>query len=278
METRQGIHSDQSSSLDTAALRREFMVEDVFKEDEITATHSLVDRIVFGGIMPATRIITLPASFGERFRAEYFLERREVGLINIGGLGWVEADGTRYELDSEDALYIGRGAREVSFGSVEPARPAKFWYVSVPAHATFASRKVSRTDAPSVIRGGPENCGRRNIISYLTPDILPTCQLLMGMTKLVDGTLWHTMPCHTHERRMELFLYFDMDADAFVVHLMGKPEESRHLMVRNEQAIIIPTWSIHSGVGTKRYALIWCMVGENQTLSDMDFVPMGTLR
>ncbi|KAA5612109.1 5-dehydro-4-deoxy-D-glucuronate isomerase [Rhodovastum atsumiense] len=278
MDTRQAIHSDHARTLDTAGLRREFLVEEVFRPDALTMTYSHIDRIVVGGIMPVTAPVELPASLGKSYGVAYFLERREMGLINIGGPGWAELDGARYEIGSEEALYIGLGAREVRFGSDDPARPAKFYYNSAPAHRQFPTRRVTLAEAASVTLGDARTANRRTIHKFFVPDVLPTCQLSMGMTKLAEGSLWNTMPCHTHERRMEVYLYFNLASDAAVFHLMGQPQETRHIVVHNEQAVISPSWSIHSGVGTTNYTFIWGMVGENQTFDDMDHVAVADMR
>jgi 4-deoxy-L-threo-5-hexosulose-uronate ketol-isomerase len=278
IDTRQAMHSSQARLLDTAELRRQFLVEETFRPGALTMTYSHIDRIVGGGVMPVSSTVELPASLGKSYGVDYFLERREMGLINIGGPGWAEVDGTRYEISSEQALYIGLGARDVRFGSDDAARPAKFYYNSAPAHRQHPTRRVTLDEAQSVTLGEARNANRRTIHKFLIPEVLPTCQLSMGMTKLDEGSLWNTMPCHTHERRMEVYLYFNLRPDAAVFHMMGKPQETRHILVHNEQAVISPSWSIHSGVGTTNYTFIWGMVGENQTFDDMDHVAVADLR
>ncbi|MDR3438148.1 5-dehydro-4-deoxy-D-glucuronate isomerase [Telmatospirillum sp.] len=278
METRQSIHSDHAKTLDTEGLRREFLVEEIFRPGELTMTYSHIDRIVFGGIMPAAKAITLADSLGKNFGVDFFLQRRELGLINIGGAGWATVDGTRYEIAREEALYVGQGAREISFGSTDPKSPAKFYYNSAPAHTTYPTRKITLADASPSTLGDAKTANRRTIYKYIVPSVLPTCQLSMGMTKLEDGSMWNTMPAHTHERRMEVYFYFNMDSDNVVFHMMGKPQETRHIVVQNEQAVISPSWSIHAGVGTKAYTFIWGMVGENQVFDDMDHVKVPDLR
>ncbi|EKP0308890.1 5-dehydro-4-deoxy-D-glucuronate isomerase [Aeromonas veronii] len=278
MQIRQSIHSDHAKQLDTQGLRREFLVEEIFMADQLTMTYSHIDRIVFGGIMPVTSTLGFSGDLGQAFGVSYFLERRELGLINIGGAGVIVVDGTTYEIDSAEALYVGQGAREISFASADPAQPAKFYYNSAPAHTHFPTRKITQAEAAPTTLGDAATSNRRTIYKYLVPDVLPTCQLLMGMTQLEDGSLWNTMPCHTHERRMEVYFYFNMQADAAVFHMMGKPDETRHLVVHNEQAVISPSWSIHSGVGTQAYTFIWGMVGENQVFGDMDHIAVKDLR
>lgn len=278
MQTRQSIHSDHAKQLDTQGLRREFLVEEIFTPDQLTMTYSHIDRIVFGGLMPVDAPLTFSNELGKAFGVTYFLERRELGLINIGGPGVVIVDGTTYEVGNAEALYVGQGARELSFASVSAAQPAKFYYNSAPAHTHYPTRKVTQAQASPATLGDASTSNRRTIYKYLVPDVLPTCQLVMGMTQLEEGSLWNTMPCHTHERRMEVYFYFNMKEDAAVFHMMGKPDETRHLLVHNEQAVISPSWSIHAGVGTQAYTFIWGMVGENQVFGDMDHVAVRDLR
>ncbi|HXP95155.1 MAG TPA: 5-dehydro-4-deoxy-D-glucuronate isomerase [Telmatospirillum sp.] len=278
MDTRQSIHSDHANTLDTLGLRREFLVEQVFRPGELTMTYSHIDRIVFGGIMPTSGSLAFADSLGKAFGVDFFLQRRELGLINIGGAGWAVVDGTRYDLAPEEALYVGQGARELSFGSANKATPAKFYYNSAPAHTKYPTRRITLAEASPSTLGDAKTANRRTIYKYIVPSVLPTCQLSMGMTKLEEGSLWNTMPCHTHERRMEVYFYFNMDADTAVFHMMGKPQETRHIVIQNEQAVISPSWSIHAGVGTKAYTFIWGMVGENQVFDDMDHVKIGDLR
>ncbi|MGY3856300.1 5-dehydro-4-deoxy-D-glucuronate isomerase [Aeromonas veronii] len=278
MQTRQSIHSDHAKQLDTQGLRREFLVEEVFTQNQLTMTYSHIDRIVFGGIMPVDAPLTFSDELGKAFGVTYFLERRELGLINIGGPGVVVVDGKTYEVGKAEALYVGQGARELSFASVSAAQPAKFYYNSAPAHTSYPTRVVTQAQASPATLGDASTSNRRTIYKYLVPDVLPTCQLVMGMTQLEEGSLWNTMPCHTHERRMEVYFYFNMKDDAAVFHMMGKPDETRHLLVHNEQAVISPSWSIHSGVGTQAYTFIWGMVGENQVFGDMDHVAVKDMR
>lgn len=278
MQIRQNIHSDHAKQLDTQGLRREFLVEEIFTPDQLTMTYSHIDRIVFGGIMPVQDPLAFSDALGKTFGVSYFLERRELGLINIGGPGVVVVDGIPFEIGNAEALYVGQGARELSFVSVDAMQPAKFYYNSAPAHVSFPARKVTQAQASPSTLGEAATSNRRTIYKYLVPDVLPTCQLVMGMTQLEEGSLWNTMPCHTHERRMEVYFYFNMQDDAAVFHMMGKPDETRHLLVHNEQAVISPSWSIHSGVGTQAYTFIWGMVGENQVFGDMDHVAVRDLR
>ncbi|KEI69315.1 5-dehydro-4-deoxy-D-glucuronate isomerase [Endozoicomonas elysicola] len=276
MNVREPVHSEHAKAFDTQQLREHFLIEEVMVADKINLTYSHIDRIIAGGCMPVSRAISLEA--GKEIGADFFLERRELGAINIGGDGIVLIDGTEYLIGSREAIYVGKGTREISFLSLNSDNPAKFYINSAPAHTTYPTKKITLEMASPETLGDAENCNRRTIYKYLVPDVLETCQLLMGMTMLEPGSIWNTMPCHTHERRMEVYFYFDMKEENVVFHMMGKPEETRHLVVRNEQAVISPSWSIHSGVGSSNYTFIWGMVGENQTFSDMDFVPMGEIK
>lgn len=277
MEIRQSIHSDHFKTLDTAGLRREFLVEELFVPDQIVLTYSHVDRIIVGGAMPVSQSVAFDASLARQIGAEYFLARRELGLINIGGPAQVQVDGEHFVLATREALYVGAGARELCFHSADPAHPARLYLNSAPAHCAFPHRKIALEQAAPTTLGHASTSNRRTIYKFIVPEVVQSCQLTMGMTVLDEGSVWNTMPCHTHERRMEVYFYFDMAPDAVVFHLLGRPNETRHLVVRNEQAVISPSWSIHSGVGSQRYAFIWGMVGENQTFDDMDHVPMTDL-
>lgn len=278
MDIRQPVHSEHARQLDTSALRRHFLIERVFVPGEITLTYSQIDRIIVGGICPTTEPLAFAADLARHTGTSHFLERRELGLINLGGTALVGVDGTAFEIGNEAALYVGRGARAVSFRSVDPAQPARLYFNSAPAHAAHPHRRVTAADAVSESLGDARTANRRTIHKYLVSDVLPTCQLVMGMTRLEPGSVWNTMPCHTHDRRMEVYFYFGLPADALVFHMMGEPQETRHLIVRNEQAVISPSWSIHSGVGTQAYTFIWGMVGENQVFPDMDHLAMADLR
>ena len=278
MDIRQPIHSEHFKTLDTEGLRRHFLVDGLFTPDEATLTYSQIDRIITGGIMPVGRAVTFAPELGRHTGTDFFLQRRELGLINIGGGARVVVDDQTFEIGPREALYVGQGARQLEFTSVDAALPAKLYFNSAPAHTSFPTRKVTQAQASPETLGAPETSNRRTIYKYLVPNVLPTCQLVMGLTQLEPGSMWNTMPCHTHDRRMEVYFYFDMSESAAVFHMMGEPTQTRHIMVRNEQAVINPSWSIHSGVGTQAYTFIWGMVGENQVFKDMDHVPMTTLR
>ncbi|WP_316977649.1 5-dehydro-4-deoxy-D-glucuronate isomerase [Shumkonia mesophila] len=276
MDVRQGMHSAHAKTLTTEELRREFLIEQIFVPGKVTMTYSHIDRIVVGGVCPTGKPLVIEA--GKEFGVDYLLERRELGTINIGGPGTVSIDGKDYDLATEDGLYIPMGTKNLSFRSKDAAKPAKFYFACTPAHTAYPVVKINIADASPEKLGKPETGNVRTIYKYLHPAVLKTCQLSMGLTKLEPGSMWNTMPCHTHERRMEVYFYFNMPEDAVVFHMMGEPTETRHLIMRNEQAAISPSWSIHSGVGSQAYTFIWAMCGENQVFHDMDHVPMTTLK
>ncbi|HAT4340143.1 5-dehydro-4-deoxy-D-glucuronate isomerase [Clostridium perfringens] len=276
MRNRYANNPKDSKRYDTEELRENYLVEDIFKDDQIELVYSHVDRIIFGGIKPVYKELKLEA--GKEMGVDYFLERRELGIINIGGKAVVTIDGTEYELKEKDGLYVGKGNKEVSFKSVNPEEPAKLYVNSVPAHKEYETVKIDIEKANPVRLGDNKTLNKRTIYQYVHPNVCESCQLLMGLTMLEPGNAWNTMPCHTHERRMEVYFYFDMDEDTRVFHLMGEPTETRHLVVKNEECVISPSWSIHSGVGTSNYTFIWGMCGENKTFDDMDHISMDILR
>ena len=278
MQIRQPIHSEHARTLDTEGLRRHFLVEDLFQPDTATLTYSQIDRIIVGGIMPVGETVSFAPELGRHTGTDFFLQRRELGLINIGGAARVTVDEQVFEVGPREALYVGQGARSLAFESVDAEKPAKLYFNCAPAHTAYPHRKVTLAEASPETLGSAETSNRRTIYKFLVPDVLPTCQLLMGMTQLENGSLWNTMPCHTHDRRMEVYFYFDMNDNGVVFHMMGEPTQTRHLVVRNEQAVINPSWSIHTGVGSEAYTFIWGMVGENQVFKDMDHIPMSALR
>ncbi|MFY8262338.1 5-dehydro-4-deoxy-D-glucuronate isomerase [Clostridium perfringens] len=276
MRNRYANNLKDSKRYDTEELRENYLVEDIFKDDQIELVYSHVDRIIFGGIKPVYKELKLEA--GKEMGVDYFLERRELGIINIGGKAVVTIDGTEYELKEKDGLYVGKGNKEVSFKSVNSEEPAKLYVNSVPAHKEYETVKIDIEKANPVRLGENKTLNKRTIYQYVHPNVCESCQLLMGLTMLEPGNAWNTMPCHTHERRMEVYFYFDMDEDTRVFHLMGEPTETRHLVVKNEECVISPSWSIHSGVGTSNYTFIWGMCGENKTFDDMDHISMDILR
>ncbi|MBQ9334285.1 MAG: 5-dehydro-4-deoxy-D-glucuronate isomerase [Lachnospiraceae bacterium] len=283
MELRTACSPKDEKYYDTKRLREEFLIDDLFHPDEIKLVYSHIDRIITGSAVPVKEKLILTA--GEELRADYFLERRELGVINIGGAGVITVDGRDYEVGYKEGMYIGMGKKDISFASADKNKPAKFYMNSAPAHKTYPTVLIKREGTPSedvvIIKeenkkelGSLEGSNHRVINKYILPGQVETCQLEMGMTELKPGSVWNTMPCHTHDRRMEVYLYFDIPEDAFVCHFMGEPQETRHIIMRNEQAVISPSWSIHSGAGTQAYTFIWGMVGENQDFDDMDDVAM----
>jgi 4-deoxy-L-threo-5-hexosulose-uronate ketol-isomerase len=277
MEIRYAATPSDSKNYDTDKLRQEYLIEQLFTPNQLTMVYSHVDRFITGGAWPVQETIKLEASAHD-MGADYFLERREIGIINVGGQGVIIVDGESYTMNSRDCLYIGLGNKEVLFKSDNSETPAKFYFNSSPAHKNYPTSKVDIGSAEPVNLGSPASSNERTIYKFIHPDGVKSCQLVMGMTLLKPNNMWNTMPCHTHNRRSEVYFYFDMSEDAVVFHLMGEPQETRHLVVRNEQAVISPSWSIHSGVGTSNYIFIWGMAGENQIFNDMDMVAMKDLK
>ena len=275
LDIRYNNHPQDTKYYDTKTLRERFLIERVFAPDEILLTYSHHDRIIAGGAMPVKRELNLPVT--KDLGTDYFLERRELGMINIGGDGYVVLDGKRYEMNWQDGFYVGLGVKEVVFGSLDPEKPAKFYLNSAPAHHPYPSVHIPLKKANPNHLGSPKTLNERTIYQYVHPAVCESCQLVMGMTILNEGSAWNTMVSHTHERRMEVYFYFNMAKDTRVFHFMGEPSETRHLVIENEQAVISPSWSIHSGVGTADYTFIWGMCGENKTFTDMDHVAMDEL-
>lgn len=264
------------AAMNTRQLRENFLVETIFEEDNVRLTYSHYDRLIVGGAMPVEQ--TLPLETIDPLKAGYFLERRELGVINVGGEGYVMVDGQMFTLHFKEALYVGRGAREVHFGTRDPNIPAKFYFNSAPAHRTCPIKKVTRKEAQIVELGSLETANHRVINKLLVNSVVETCQLQMGMTELKAGSVWNTMPAHVHDRRMEAYFYFEVPDGQSVCHFMGKPDESRHIWMQNEQAVISPPWSIHAGAGTSNYTFIWGMGGENLDYDDMDKWAITDLR
>ncbi|WP_456276615.1 5-dehydro-4-deoxy-D-glucuronate isomerase [Bacillus sp. AK128] len=276
MKTLYAHHPEDVKSYTTDRLREEFLMETVFSSDQIELSYSHVDRIIYGGAMPVTKALTLDA--GKELAAAYFLERRELGVINVGGDGKITIDGVDYKINNKEGIYIGRGQKDVVFASNDSSNPAKFYLNSCPAHKKYPTVKVTLENAIARPLGEDAKMNKRTIYQFIHPDVLESCQLSMGMTVLEEGSGWNTMPCHTHERRMEVYFYFNMEENTRVFHLMGQPHETRHILMSNEQAVLSPSWSIHSGMGTQNYTFIWGMCGENQDFDDMDHVNMKDLR
>ena len=280
MEVRPGANPNDVKNYDTDRLRHDFLIQDVFVPGEIKTIYSQIDRIIVGSATPADKALKLTA--GDELRAAYFLERREMGVINIGGKGTMTLDGVRSDFDYKDGIYIGMGTKEVIFESADAANPAKFYFNSAPAHKTYPTVFINpeKDILPENKKelGCLENANHRTIRKYILPGQVESCQLEMGMTALEPGSVWNTMPCHTHDRRMEVYLYFEVPENDVVFHYMGEPTQTRHIVMRNEEAVISPSWSIHSASATHAYTFIWGMVGENQDFDDIDDVDMKDLR
>ena len=276
MQERFACSPGETKNMSTAALRETFLVQDLFTKDQASFIYSHYDRMVIGGALPLSGAVSLQND--DALKAEFFLQRREMGIINVGGGGTVTADGTAYDLAKLDCLYLGQGTREISFESKDPQQPARFFMLSAPAHQPYPSQVMKNREATPVALGSAETANERTIYKYIHEDGIKSCQLVMGLTVLNTGSIWNTMPAHTHNRRMEVYLYFDVKEEHRVFHLMGEPAETRHLVVANEEAVISAPWSIHSGCGTASYSFIWGMAGENQAFTDMDGVAIGNLK
>lgn len=267
-EMRYASHPADAKSYDTERLRAEYLFPDIMTEGEINLIYSAYDRLIVGGAVPTARPLTLDAI--PPLRADRFLHRRELGIINVGGSGTVKAGDKEYRLDYKEALYLGKSDRDITFASDDAARPARFYFNSAPAHAEYPDKKITKADAVVVELGSLEESNHRVINKMIVNQVLPTCQLQMGMTELKPGSVWNTMPAHTHDRRMEAYFYFELPDDQAVCHFMGQPQETRHIWMRNRQAVISPQWSIHSACATHNYTFIWGMAGENMDYGDMD--------
>lgn len=267
-EVRYASHPEDAKAYDTTRLRKEYLIEKLMVADEINMVYSMYDRLIVGGVVPVKEKLELTPI--DILRAPYFLWRRELGVINVGGAGVVEVDGKAFELDYKEALYLGRGDRNVFFSSKDSNKPAHFYFNSAPAHATYPDKKVTKADAVVVEMGSLEESNHRVINKLIVNQVLPTCQLQMGMTELKPGSVWNTMPPHTHNRRMEAYFYFEVPQHQAVCHFMGEINETRHIWMQNEEAVISPVWSIHSASATSNYTFIWGMAGENLDYGDMD--------
>ena len=275
-ELRYAAHPDDARHYDTARLRHDFLIERLFVADEVQMVYSMYDRMVVGGAMPVDEVLPLEAI--DPLRAPYFTTRREVGIFNVGGRGTVSVGDEQFELDFKEALYIGRGDREVRFASADPQQPARFYFNSTTAHKEYPCRKVTKQDAVVAHMGSLEMSNERNINKMLVNQVLSTCQLQMGMTELATGSVWNTMPAHVHSRRMEAYFYFEVPEGQAVCHFMGQPQETRHIWMQGNQAVLSPEWSIHSAAATHNYTFIWGMGGENLDYGDQDFSQIIDLR
>jgi 4-deoxy-L-threo-5-hexosulose-uronate ketol-isomerase len=268
IELRYAVHPADFKNYDTMKLRKEFLIENIFIPDQISLVYSMYDRYIVGGAMPVGKALILDTA--DDLKADYFLERRELGIINVGGEAEIEAGGSVYKIRFKEALYLGKETKDVVFKSVDRQKPAKLYINSAPAHHKYPSKKVTKKDAEISTLGSPEASNHRTINKLLINSVLPTCQLQMGMTELMSGSVWNTMPVHTHNRRMEAYFYFEVPEKQGICHFIGDPDETRHIWMKNEQAVFSPSWSIHSAAGTSSYTFIWGMAGENLDYSDMD--------
>lgn len=275
-ESRFAVSPKEAKQLNTEELRENFLIDNLFTPNDVKIVLSHYDRFITAGAMPVNQKISLPNP--DNLKAAYFLERREIGIINVGGKGVVTADGVAFELDYKEALYIGKGTKDVNFESMDANQPAKFYLNSAPAHHTFPTKKVTKSDAEIVVLGSLETANHRTINKMLVNSVVETCQVQMGMTELKTGSVWNTMPAHTHDRRMEVYFYFEIPENQSVCHFMGEPQETRHIWMQNNQAVISPNWSIHSGAGTSNYTFIWGMAGENLDYGDMDHCAINDLK
>lgn len=276
MINRYASSPNEVKNMDTASLREHFLIENLFEDNQVNFTLSHFDRYIVGGVKPVGQKVALPNP--ENLKAAYFLERREIGIINVGGKGIITADGVSFELDYKEALYLGKGTSDVLFESSDKNNPAKFYLNSAPAHHAYPSKKITRAQAEIVELGSMETANHRIINKLIVNSVVETCQVQMGMTELKTGSVWNTMPAHVHDRRMEVYFYFEIPENQSVCHFMGEPQETRHLWMQNEQAVISPNWSIHSGAGTSNYTFIWGMAGENLDYGDMDVCKINDLK
>ncbi len=268
-ELRYAAHPSDAKQYDTTRLRKEFLIETIFTPDDTNMVYSMYDRYIVGGIMPVSKSLKLETV--DDLKADFFLQRRELGIINVGGYAKIKVDGTVFELGYKEMLYIGRGKKEVIFESVDAAKPAKLYFNSAPAHAEYPCKKVTKENADILVLGSLEGSNHRQINRMIINSVVETCQLQMGMTELQPGSVWNTMPAHVHNRRMEAYFYFEVPEEHAVCHFMGQPDETRHIWMHNEQAVLSPSWSIHSAAGTANYTFIWGMAGENLDYGDQDF-------
>jgi len=272
MEIRFQNSPGETKKMTTGELRENFLMGGLMKDDEVNLIYSHYDRMIVGGARPVSKTIELPND--EELRADYFLQRRELGIINVGGKGNITAGDTRYDLSKLDALYISRGTQKVLFESIDKNNPAIFYLLSAPAHRDCETRLMKKEETSPVELGASETANKRTIYKYIHADGIQSCQLVMGLTMLTEGSVWNTMPAHTHTRRMEAYFYFDVTGEHRVIHFMGEPKETRHIVVANHEAVVSPPWSIHAGCGTSNYGFIWGMAGENYTYTDMDPAPI----
>ncbi len=276
-ELRYAAHPEDAKSYDTARIRKDFLIQNLFVADEVNMTYSMYDRMIVGGAMPVKESLKLEAI--DPLKADYFTTRREIGIFNVGaGEGVVTVGGEEFTLGYKEALYIGSGDRDVTFASKDGSKPAKFYFNSLTAHTSYPSKKITKSDAVCMTLGSLETSNHRDINKMVVNDNLKTCQIQMGMTELKPGSVWNTMPAHIHSRRMEAYFYFEIPEDQTLSHFMGEPQETRHIFMHNDEAVLSPEWSIHSAAGTSNYTFIWGMGGENLDYGDQDFFPITDLK
>ncbi len=275
-ELRYASHPADAKTYDTTRLRKEFLIEDLFRADDTTMVYTLYDRLIVGGIMPVEK--TMGLENVDDLKANYFLERREIGIVNVGGAAKIVADDETFELGYKEMLYIGKGKKDVTFQSIDKSKPAKLYFNSAPAHKEYPSKKITKAEADVMQLGALETSNERRINRMIINSVVETCQLQMGMTELMPGSVWNTMPAHVHNRRMEAYFYFEVPAEDAVCHFMGPVDETRHIWMHNEQAVISPSWSIHSAAATHNYTFIWGMAGENLDYGDQDFSKITDLK
>lgn len=276
MDVRFESGRNETAGMNTGALRENFLIEGLMQDDAVKLVYSHYDRMIVGGAKPVQETLSLEAH--PELRADYFLERRELGIINVGGVGMVTVDGEEYMLNKLDGLYAGKGIKTVTFQSVSSGEPALFYLLSAPAHASYPTQRCTKEEAQPSGLGAQETANKRTIFKYIHAGGIQSAQLVMGLTVLEQGSVWNTMPAHTHSRRMEVYFYFDVPEEQRVFHLMGEPQQTRHLVVANHEAVISPSWSIHAGCGTTNYGFIWGMAGENYNYTDMDPAPLSVLK
>ncbi len=276
MEMRYTADSVRFERMNTQELRDSFLIRDLFGSDKIDLTYSFDDRAIIGSAVPVKGSLSLEA--GQEIASEYFAERREIGVVNIGGSGTITVDSKKFSLDFKDMLYIGRGSKDIKFESADNKKSAKYYFVSYPAHAAYPTTLVKKSESEKVQLGSSQSCNKRTIYKYIRPDAVKSCQLVMGYTELEECNVWNTMPGHTHARRTEVYMYFDVGDDSAVVHFIGKPDQTRHIIIRNQQAVLSPSWSMHGGAGLKNYSFVWAMGGENQAFTDMQGFSLDQLR
>ena len=275
MEVRYSRDPQSFERMNTTEIRNEFLIADLFEPNQIKLVYLHVDRMIVGSAVPTSQPLSLEA--GQELRADYFAERREIGVFNIGEQGSIRVGGQEYRMAHREMLYIGRGSQEITFSSADAGRPARFYMVSLPAHKDYPTAHAAKAQANRIDLGSQEAANERTIFQYIYEGGVPSCQLVMGFTELAPGSIWNTMPAHTHERRSEVYMYFNVTDDNVVFHLMGQPQETRHIVVRDGEAAVSPSWSIHAGAGTSNYCFVWAMGGENQAFNDMDPAPLAEM-